>query len=184
MSKRLSARERKPRAELLTALRRAIRRVSAQSVLLSQTIASRANISSTDMECLDLLAIEGPTTPGRLATRIGLTTGAVTMLIDRLERGGFVRRTPNPADRRSVIVEALPTGVQVLMPMFEPLARGMAKLNERYSAAELALVLDYLTRAYEVGWEHLRWLERSAPAPGNRPLKGRTFVGLGKGDRA
>jgi len=181
MSERHPSRERQPRAELLTALRQAIRKVSAQSVLLSQTIASRANLSSTDMECLDLLAMEGPTTPGRLATETGLTTGAVTMLIDRLERGGFVRRTPNPADRRSVIVEALPTGAQVLMPMFEPLARGMAKLNERYSAAELALVLDYLTRAYEVGLEHLRWLERSAPATGKRSLKRRTFVGFDKG---
>jgi DNA-binding MarR family transcriptional regulator len=172
MSKRRSSRERQPRAELLTALQQTIRRVTAQSVLLSQTIASRANMSSTDMECLDLLTIEGPTTPGRLAIQTGLTTGAVTMLIDRLERGGFVRRTPNPTDRRSVIVEALPTGVQVLMPMFAPLARGMAKLNERYSSAELALVLDYLTRAYEVGSEHLRWLERSAPRTGRPWQKG------------
>jgi DNA-binding MarR family transcriptional regulator len=182
MSKRRTSHERQPRAELLAALDQAIRKVSAQSVLLSQTIASRAHIGSSDMECLDLLALEGPTTPGRLATQIGLTTGAVTMLIDRLERGGLVRRKPNPADRRSVIVEALPTGAQVLMPMFAPLARGMAKLNERYSASELALVLDYLTRAYEVGLEHLRWLERSAPATGKRSLKGRTVVGFDTGD--
>lgn len=172
MSERHASGKRGPRAELLTALEQAIRKVSAQSVLISQTVAARASIRSSDMECLDLLLIEGPTTPSRLATRIGLTTGAVTMLVDRLERGGFVRRTPNPSDRRSVIIEALPAGVQGLMPMFEPLARAMAELHKRYSDAELALVVDYLSRAYEVGLEHLRWLERTDPAAAKRFQKG------------
>lgn len=150
-----------------------IRTISAQSVLISQTIAARAGINSTDMECLDLLHLEGPATPGRLAELTGLTTGAVTMLLDRLERARFVRRTPNPADRRSVIVEALPAGAEALEPLFEPLARGMARVNEHYSDADLAVVLDYLTRAHEAGAEHIRWLERSAPAPKIGPKKGR-----------
>ena len=176
MSERRPSGKRLPRQELLTALEQAIRKVTAQSVLISQTIAARANMSSSDMECLDLLHIEGPTTPSYLASRIGLTTGAVTMLVDRLEQGGFVRRVPNPDDRRSVIIEALPAGSQELRPMFEPLARGMAELHDRYSAEELALVLDYLTRAYEVGLEHLRWLDRSAPVAAKRSQKGTGFA--------
>src|SRR5688572_6888591 len=103
------ARERQTqsRAHLLAALDEAIRRIGAQSVLLSQTIAAKAGLNSSDMECLDLLHLERSATPGRLTELTGLTSGAITALIDRLERAGFVRRVPNPDDRRSIIVEPL-----------------------------------------------------------------------------
>lgn len=165
------------RTELLGALDQITRRLSAQSVLLSETIATKAGINSTDMECLDLLNLEGPTTPRRLATLTGLTTGAVTMLVDRLERAGFVRRLPNPDDRRSVLVEVLPGSAEAFYPLFAPLAAAMAKMQERFADAQLALVLDYLTRAHDAGSEHLRWLERAARIPARKkpPAK--------KGDR-
>jgi DNA-binding MarR family transcriptional regulator len=170
------ARRQRNRSDLLTSLDEATRRIGAQSVLLSQAIAARAGLHSTDMECLDLLHLDGPATPGRLAELTGLTTGAVTALIDRLERAGFVRRVPNPQDRRSILVEPLDAGPRLLQPLFEPLARAMSRVQARYADAELAIVLDYLTRALEAGAEHMRWLDRTASGAIERGPKARTYV--------
>lgn len=168
-------------------LNQVIRKVTAQSVLLSEATAAKAAINATDLECLDLLNFEGPSPPRRLAELTGLTTGAVTMLVDRLERAGFVRRTPNPDDRRSVFVNVLPAGATALEPLFRPLAERMARVNERYSDKELAIVVDYLTQAYEAGAEHLRWLTHSAPliarGVGRTRLRSRPAVKLRRDQR-
>ena len=82
----------KPRADLLKQLEETLRKVGAQSVLLSDTVAKIVGLNSTDLECLDLLEMAGPITAGRLAEHAGLTTGAMTAVIDRLERAGFARR--------------------------------------------------------------------------------------------
>src|SRR4026209_784701 len=92
----------KARADLLKQLEETLRKVSAQSVLLSDTVAKIVGLNSTDLECLDLLEIAGPTTAGRLAEHVGLTTGAMTAVIDRLERAGYARRGRDVADRRLV----------------------------------------------------------------------------------
>ena len=160
-------RERPPRsrAALLTALDEVIRKVTAQSVLISRRTAEKAGVNSTDLECLELLCREPAATAGRLAELTGLTTGAITAVIDRLERAGYVRRVPNNDDRRSVIVEALATGPRLLQQLVEPFTRSMDKLNERFDEAELALVLDYLMLALEAGADHMKWLEdASLPA--------------------
>src|SRR5688572_25396763 len=96
------------RDELLKTLDETLRKVSAQSVLLNDTVAKLVGANPTDLECLDLLGLGGPTTAGKLAAHTGLTTGATTAVIDRLERAGFARRLRSMEDRRSVLVEALP----------------------------------------------------------------------------
>ena len=96
------------RPELLKTLDETLRKVGAQSVLMSDTISKLVGANPTDLECLDLLHLSGKTTPGKLAAHTGLTTGATTAVIDRLERAGFARRLRNTEDRRSVLVEALP----------------------------------------------------------------------------
>ena len=101
------ARTSKSRADLLKQLEETLRKVGAQSVLLSDTVARLVGVNSTDLECLDLLEMAGPTTAGRLAEHAGLTTGAMTAVIDRLEARrirapGARRRGPAPRPRRSV----------------------------------------------------------------------------------
>ena len=86
-------RSRLSRADLLQRLDHLLRRVSAQSVLLSDAVADHVGLNSTDLECLDLLFLAGPTTAGQLAEHTGLTTGAMTAVIDRLERATLVRRS-------------------------------------------------------------------------------------------
>src|SRR5574342_463312 len=93
----------KKRRELEAALNGALRDVSGQGVLYSQAVAERLRINSTDLECLDHIS-RGPVTAGRLAELTGLTTGAITGVIDRLERIGLVRREHDPDDRRKPLV--------------------------------------------------------------------------------
>src|SRR5579875_3784865 len=88
------------RTALIEALVAEFRRSSAYSVLFSQAVAVRLGVNSTDMECADLLFLNGPMTAGRLAGLTGLTTGAITGVINRLERRGWVQREADPSDRR------------------------------------------------------------------------------------
>src|SRR5262247_794665 len=120
----------KARADLLKQLEETLRKVSAQSVLLSDTVAKIVGLNSTDLECLDLLEIAGPTTAGRLAEHAGLTTGAMTAVIDRLERAGFARRLRDAEDRRCVRVEALPDNLRRIELLYRPLIAAVARLNE------------------------------------------------------
>jgi DNA-binding MarR family transcriptional regulator len=122
------------RAATEAALDRALRETSAQTVLFSQAVADRAGINSTDLETLDILARNGPMTAGRLAELTGLTTGAITGLIDRLERRGYARRERHPSDRRSVIVRPLSENAERdLAPSYAGMSQAMAELMSRYS---------------------------------------------------
>src|SRR3954467_1500199 len=90
----------KARAALLQELEEAMRRSSAQGVLYGQTVANVAGIANSDLECMDLLYLEGRVTAGRLAEVTGLTTGAITGVVDRLEKAGLVPREGGAAHRR------------------------------------------------------------------------------------
>jgi DNA-binding MarR family transcriptional regulator len=125
----------------------ALRRSSAAGVLHSQAVAKRIGINSSDLECLDLILMGGPATAGEIGRRTGLTSGAVTGLIDRLQRLGLVRRAADPADRRKVLVEAVPEGVEKIGGFFTPMAERMEALLARYSEEELALIAAFTEEA-------------------------------------
>lgn len=151
------------RAALSAALTTALREASGKSVLFSQAVADRAGMNPTDLESLELLARHGPMTAGQLAERAGLTTGAVTGLIDRLERRGYARREPHPTDRRSVIVRPLVDEAErEIGPAYEAMSQAMETLQARYSDAELAVILDFMTRAAEITSEQIAVLRAEA----------------------
>ena len=151
---------RPPRTQLLRALDEMLRKVGAQSVLISDLVATRVGLNSTDLECLDVLYLAGPATAGTLARHTGLTTGATTAVIDRLERAGFVRRRRNMRDRRCVVVEVVRSGTGRIQPLYALLAARVARLNKQYDDRELTVVVDYLSRAVEVCAEHVAWLQQ------------------------
>jgi DNA-binding MarR family transcriptional regulator len=153
----------KSRAELLKQLEETLRKVGAQSVLLSDTVAKQVGVNSTDLECLDLLEMAGPTTAGRLAEHAGLTTGAMTAVIDRLERAGFARRLRDAEDRRCVRVEALSRNFKHVSGLYRRLAESTARLHEDYDDRQLTLVVDYLTRALALAADHVAWLQTQRP---------------------
>src|ERR1700675_3773443 len=101
----------KARAALMEELEHAVRRSSAQGGILGQTAATRRGISVPDLECLDFLNLEGRVTAGRLAEVTGLTTGAITGVVDRLEKAGLVRRERDESDRRKGFIATVPENV-------------------------------------------------------------------------
>jgi DNA-binding MarR family transcriptional regulator len=154
------SREPSARARALAELDREIRLMGARSVMLSQAVASRLGLSPADLETLDLLSTNGPLTAGRLAELTGLTTGAITGMVDRLEEAGLVRRERDTEDRRRVIVHLVPDRARAIARLYEPLARAMAELNGRYTTEQLALMLDYTRRGNAITLEHIERLGR------------------------
>jgi DNA-binding MarR family transcriptional regulator len=139
----------KARAALMQELEHAVRRSSAQGVIFGQTVANRAGISASDLECLDFLNLEGCVTAGRLAEVTGLTTGAITGVVDRLEKAGLVRRERDDNDRRKVFIATVPENIAKVGRFYEHMQRAMLKLWETYSDAELRLLLRFATQGYE-----------------------------------
>ena len=123
------SRESSDRARRLAELERELRTMGARSVMLSHATASRLGISPTDLETMDILSTSGPLTAGRLAELTGLTTGAITGVVDRLERSGFVRRERDANDRRRVIVHLVADRARKIGKLYQPLARAMAELS-------------------------------------------------------
>ena len=157
----------KKRQQLEAALNAAMRDASGQGVLYSQAVAGRLGMNSTDLECLDYI-LRGPVTPGRLAELTGLTTGAITGVIDRLERIGLARRESDPDDRRKTVVRALPAVLERIAPLFEPMERAAMAVLSKYRDDELALILNFLTRARDAG---LTAMSELRALPGLRSTK-------------
>ena len=148
------------KAGLAERLMLALRRSSAAGVLHGQTIARRAGLHPTDMECLDLILMSGPSAAGDIARRTGLSSGAVTGLIDRLEKLCLVERAADPADRRKVLVRVREDRIDPIVAAFTPLGKRMQAWRARYSEAELKLLLDFTERSGAIVLERVAELQR------------------------
>jgi DNA-binding MarR family transcriptional regulator len=162
----------KGRQEVIEALNAAMREVSGQGVLYSQAVAERLGVNSTDLECLDYIIAGDAITAGGLAEATGLTTGAITGVIDRLERRGFARRERDPDDRRKVLVRAQPSVAEEIGPLFAPMERAALGALSAYRESELELLLDFLTRIREAAALAMAELQ-ALPATKPKPRAGR-----------
>jgi DNA-binding MarR family transcriptional regulator len=108
-----------------------------------------AGISGSDLECLDFLNLEGSVTAGRLAEVTGLTTGAITGVVDRLEKAGLVRRERDEADRRKVFIVVVPQATAKIGQLYVPMQQAMHKVWSRYSEEELRLLLRFANDGYK-----------------------------------
>ena len=122
----------------------------------NESVAKTLKLSRTDMRCLELIGRLGPLTAGRLAEESGLTTGAVTFILDRLEEAGMVTRRRDTEDRRRVWVEINPDAREQLQEMQQPVAEQMREVTQRFKADELAVVRDYMRQAKEVFQRQVR----------------------------
>lgn len=139
------------------------REMSARIILFHQTLAARFGLNATDHKCLDLARNEPEITAGRLAEVTGLTTGAITAALDRLERAGFVCRERHPTDRRKVVIRALPAAHEKLAPDFAVFGRAMAAIHQDYTVAELDLLHGYQKRVLRVLQEQTERLRHASP---------------------
>jgi DNA-binding IclR family transcriptional regulator len=115
-------------------------------VAFQEAVARRVGMTAAERKCVGILAELGPTTPGRLAEATGLTTGAITGIVDRLERAGFAAREPHPSDRRSILVRACRTDrlAELSGPAFASLTKAMSGLVASYTPEERAIVARHL----------------------------------------
>ncbi|TYL94007.1 MarR family transcriptional regulator [Bradyrhizobium rifense] len=139
----------KARVTLLQEVEEAMRRSSAQGVLYGQTVANVAGIANSDLECMDILYLEGRVTAGRLAEVTGLTTGAITGVVDRLEKAGLVRRERDETDRRKVFIAVVPEKAMKIGELYVPMQQAMEKVWSAYSDEELRLLLRFATEGYK-----------------------------------
>ena len=159
------------RAALLQELEVAMRRSSAQGVLFGQAVANVAGIANSDLECLDFLNLEGRVTAGRLAEVTGLTTGAITGVIDRLEKAGFVRRERDESDRRKDFIVVVPEAIAKIAQFYVPMQQAMHKVSSRYSEEELRLLLRFANDGYKGVLEATEALRGLLEAPAAKPAK-------------
>jgi len=138
------------RSDLLHRLVVAVRRQVAWTVLHNQAIADRLGMGLTDLHCVNLLDIEGPMTAGRLAELMGLTTGAVTGVLDRMERAGLVRREADPADRRRVVARLVPEGMARVRAAYVAVGAAVQELYAGFDDAQIALLVEYAERSTEI----------------------------------
>jgi DNA-binding MarR family transcriptional regulator len=131
--------------EVLDDIQRAMLRFIASVVLHNHAVAQRVGLGASDSQLLSLLNLHGPLTPGRVAELTGLTSGTVTGVLDRLERGGFVRRERDAADRRKVHVVPVPEAMVPLTEHYRPQAEHLADVLGRRDADQLRVIADFLT---------------------------------------
>jgi DNA-binding MarR family transcriptional regulator len=123
-----------------------IRRFIAGAVIFNQKVAEHFGLHLTDMQCVNLLDLLGPVTPGKLAECTGLSTGGVTVMLDRLEKAGFVKREPNPNDRRSVLVRVNPGKLRKVKALYAGIDKQLEGFFSNTPEAELQTVVDFLSR--------------------------------------
>jgi DNA-binding MarR family transcriptional regulator len=128
------------------------RELSTTSIFFHQAIASKLGINVTDTRCFELMSrySQGPLTAGDIARASGLTTGAVTGILDRLEKAGLVERFRDASDRRKVFVRPCLEALQKVSRLYEGLAAASLKHASSYSTKELELVKDYLEGSLQV----------------------------------
>ncbi len=159
---------RETREELLSGLVREVRQFTGLGASFFRAAAGRAGMTAADVQVVDILDAGGPTTAGRLAEFTGLTTGAITQMLDRLETAGLVRRERDPADGRRVIVRLAEDGdaTREIGAIFASVARGWDEMASHYDDAQIAVLREFVTRANAVSGEEIARL-RGAPGSGS-----------------
>lgn len=146
------------------------RELSNAVVFFHEAVAAHVGMNAAEWKCLGLLDQHGPLTASRIAELSGFTTGAITGIVDRLERGGYARRKENPEDRRSVIVEALYVKdlKDRVIPIFQSLGQAMAQVAGRYSKNELAAIAKFFAETIDVLRSETIKLKHSLPSQKTR----------------
>jgi DNA-binding MarR family transcriptional regulator len=120
-----------------------IRKFIAAAIFFNTQAAEKVGLSLTDMQMIHMLQLYGPATPGRLATWTGLSTGGVTVALDRLQKAGYIRREPNPADRRSLIVTLMPVRNRKLSAIYGEVESETRRLLATLPKGDLEAVIRF-----------------------------------------
>ena len=133
----------------------AVRDYGIQLTLFRNAMSEWAGIHVTDMECLRLLFIKGIATPSELARHTGLTSGATTAMLDRLEKAGMIERRPNPDDRRGTLIAPVKSSAEKVASWFESARKAQDELISSYSESDLEIISDIFERFTKL-WDQER----------------------------
>ena len=134
------------REELIQKFDWEVRQLSTATTMAASAIAQQIGMNSSDLQCAELLVRMGPLTAGQLAELSGLTTGAITGVVDRLERAGWAKREADSKDRRRVIIRALPQDSPAESSLYNPYTEAMSDLLADYNDEELGFILEFINR--------------------------------------
>jgi len=145
-----------------------LRALSTEIDRLDQAAADRYGLNRTDMRALDITGRSGPLAPTELARLLGFTTGGVTTVLDRLERAGYIRRQPDPTDRRRQVVQITEYTAARDREVFDGLIRQTGDLLATYTDDQLAVIRDFLDRTRQLTAAYADTLNRPAGTSGAR----------------
>jgi DNA-binding MarR family transcriptional regulator len=138
----------------------ALRLVSTAEQRHAKAIARRLSMNASDLDALSFIVDRGSPTTGEVGRQLDLTSGAVTGVIDRLIKRGFVERVGDPRDRRKVAVRAVAAMIAPVSELFKPIESGMAELLVRYSEQQIVSTAQFLEQAAELVLARAENLER------------------------
>jgi DNA-binding MarR family transcriptional regulator len=150
------------------------REYSIGAVLFHQAVGQLLGVNVTDMKCLDIMTLKGSASPSELAEHTGLSTGATTAMLDRLEKAKLIERRPHPTDRRATLVVLSKEAMRKLPAMFESLAKAMEKFVSGYSEKELTVLADFFAKVDVLWKEEREKLQRrygGSEKSGRRPFR-------------
>ena len=133
----------------------AVRDYGVHLTLFRNAMDEWAGLNTTDMECLRLLFFKGVATPSELAKHTGLTSGATTAMLDRLEKAGLIERQPNPNDRRGTLIVPEKSSSKKVASWFESARQAQDELISSYSEEELEIIADVFERFTKL-WDQER----------------------------
>jgi DNA-binding MarR family transcriptional regulator len=139
------------RRRQLQAIKESLRALSNQLSLLNHQVSAQVELKDVDLDCLELINRHGPLNPSALARRAGLHPATMTGILDRLERGGWIARERDPADRRAVIVRASRDRTAELFRLYAGMNHAMDQICAGYSDDQLDLLADFLRRTTTAG---------------------------------
>jgi DNA-binding MarR family transcriptional regulator len=143
--------EARRRRRTTATIRDSLRALRVQLSLLNHRVGTRVDLKDIDLDCLDLLAQQGPLSPTALARLAGLHPATTTGVLDRLERGGWIARDRDPADRRAVVVRVLPDRNAEMFGLYQGMNTSMDEICAGYDPAQLEVIADFLARTTAAG---------------------------------
>jgi MarR family transcriptional regulator, organic hydroperoxide resistance regulator len=135
--------------------------VNTEIAFFHQLTASKNGLSITESKTISILMQEGSMTAGELAKRLSLTTGAVTNVLDRMNKGGFLKRVFDPKDRRKVMVEINPKKLKQLGKPYESVSVAFHKLVENYTVKELKFLVQFYKSSIEITRSEIEKLSKT-----------------------
>ncbi|TYB64332.1 MarR family transcriptional regulator [Nonomuraea sp. PA05] len=158
--------------ELKAAVAQEMQQMQAAVDTYDEAAAISLGVNRTDLRCLEILGTHDAVTPSVLGPALGLTTGSVTAMLDRLEKLGYLTRSPDPSDRRKVVIRITKEAAARTWELYGPIATEGEAVMDGYDAAELERVRLFLSRSRELYERHLERVRAGQPKQGRRRTRG------------